>query len=139
VEEFEANVSVDTDRYVSQIHLEAESLRNIIDRFIVPAGIEMIHKMKILDCSLGVAKRRLDRINTNITEMMSGTEKLTERSKGLSGTLEGCKYILKEIIPQMVSLRGYADDLESITDSKLWPLPSYEDMLYERHDQSGQL
>jgi len=135
VEEFEANVTVDTERYINQIHLEAQCMRSLIDRFILPAGLEMYNKVQLAaDAVPKVRKDRLKNLNNAIVE---GADKLAEKAKhlnSLGGTLDAAKYACKEVIPQMRSLRAAADELESIVDYKVWPLPTYEDMLYERHE-----
>jgi len=135
VDEFEANVTVDTERYIHQIHLEAQSLRSLIDRFILPAGLEMISKV----CAHpeAVPKTRVDKLKSLTNSITVGADKLAEKAKHLQSLgygLDAAKYALKEVVSQMRDVRHAADDLENIVDHKLWPLPSYEDMLYERHD-----
>jgi len=137
VEEFEANVSIDTERYSSQIHLEAQSLRNLIDRYILPAGLEMYHK-----CSVNadaVPKARLDKIKSLTIAITEGSDNLAEKAKhlqSLGSGLTAAQFAVREVVPKMREVRGHADELESYVDYKLWPLPTYEDMLHERHDDN---
>jgi len=136
VAEFEANVSIDTERYSSQIHLEAQSLRNLIDRYILPAGLEMYHKC-IINAD-AVPKSRIDKIKSLTHAITEGSDKLAEKAKQLQSLtgLEAAHYAVKELVPKMRDVRNAADELESYVDYKLWPLPTYEDMLHERHDDN---
>ena len=34
------------------------------------------------------------------------------------------------VVPAMAELRIWADGLEKMTDKRLWPYPSYEDLLF---------
>jgi len=36
------------------------------------------------------------------------------------------------VIPAMAALRQTVDELETVVDAKLWPLPSYAEMLFVR-------
>ena len=37
-----------------------------------------------------------------------------------------------DVVPAMQALRVTADELETIVDAKLWPLPTYAEMLFVR-------
>jgi len=69
-----------------------------------------------------------------ISEKSDKLATVTAHLNSEGGTLKGAKYASKEVIPLMRDLRADADDLEAITEAKLWPLPTYEEMLYERHE-----
>jgi len=134
-EEFTANVTVDTEKYFHQIHLEAQSLRNLIDRFILPAGLEMYSKLK--QNAEVVPKARIDKLKELNLNLANKADALAERAAKLyshEGSLTGAKYANSDVIPLMIQLREHADELETVTDSKLWPFPTYEEMLFERHE-----
>jgi glutamine synthetase len=134
-EEFTANVTVDTEKYFHQIHLEAQSLRNLIDRFILPAGLEMYSKLK--QNAEVVPKSRIDKLKELNLNLANKADALAERVSKLysyEGSLTGAKYANSDVIPLMIQLREHADELETVIDSKLWPFPTYEEMLFERHE-----
>jgi len=135
LEEFEANITIDTERYISQINLEALSLRNLLDRFILPTGLDMYSKYR--QNSEAVPKSRIDKLKSLTNAIAEGSDKLLDKTKhlqSLGSGLDAAKYAGKEIVTQMRDVRNSADELESLVDYRLWPLPTYEDMLYERHD-----
>lgn len=137
-EEFEANITVDSERYTSQIHLEAQSLRNLVDRFILPAGIEYYQKIKSV--SDAIPKSRIDKVKSLLNDLTISSEKLADKAKQLQSmdisSIDTGKFAGLEVFTQMAEVRRHADELETLVEYKLWPLPSYEDMLHERHDKN---
>jgi glutamine synthetase len=133
--EFNANVEVDTERYFHQIHLEAQSLRNIVDRYVLPAGLDMYGKVRANAESISPARlNKIKSLNLSLSDKSEKLANVTTHLSGLGGTLQGGKFAVAEVIPLMRSIRESADELETITDAKLWPLPTYEEMLFERHE-----
>jgi glutamine synthetase len=134
-DEFYANVRIDTERYVNQIHLEAQAFRNLVDRYVLPAGLDMYAKVKAN--SEALSKSRIDKLKSLTLTISELSDKLALKTADLAaegGTLKGSKFAVKEIIPLMRSLRAASDELETISDAKIWPLPTYEQMLFERHE-----
>ena len=48
----------------------------------------------------------------------------------LPGVLEQARHCLHEVLPAMRELRKWADALEEVVADDLWPLPSYQEMLF---------
>lgn len=49
---------------------------------------------------------------------------------GGGSLLDEAKYYCGEICPAMLAVRKVADELESIVADDLWPLPTYQEMLF---------
>jgi glutamine synthetase len=130
------------ENYIKTIHIEALTMIDLAHRQIVPAVIAYTNK--ILDAlnrkrSAGVS---LDAsLETNLAERLSGLsgalqkdleslENAVMRAADCSETLECAKYYGTEIFYSMQTLRGTADELETIVGSEDWPLPSYAEILY---------
>jgi len=41
-------------------------------------------------------------------------------------------YVATKIVPAMLKVREHADKLEALVADDLWPLPSYQEMLFVR-------
>src|SRR5208283_1998048 len=67
-----------------------------------------------------------------IEELQSATDRLTEDvdepAKGDS--LDHAKYSRDVIIPAMNAVRAAGDQLETLVADDLWPLPTYQEMLF---------
>ena len=44
---------------------------------------------------------------------------------------EQADYFYAEVVPAMEALRAPIDELEMLVDKKLWPVPTYGDLLFE--------
>ena len=47
-----------------------------------------------------------------------------------SSALDEATHAQKELLPAMAAVRAAADSLESVVADDLWPLPTYQEMLY---------
>ena len=46
------------------------------------------------------------------------------------GALAAAKYCSSDLLPSMSMVRKYADELEGWVADDLWPLPTYQEMLF---------
>ena len=69
-----------------------------------------------------------------IGELKSTTSALESLSahEGGHGVLAEAKYCRDKILPAMLAVRNVADQLETIVADDLWPLPTYQEMLFVR-------
>ena len=49
---------------------------------------------------------------------------------GAGGLLAHAKHMRDEVIPAMNSVRQISDKIEGIVSDDLWPLPTYQEMLF---------
>ena len=138
--ELQARTEILLEAYSMSINIEALTMLNIAKRQILPAAV-----------------RYLDRLASAVTNIISaGADPKTprtmlEKTSGLVETLEKeipqlqksteKAYQMKDLTKQaelyrdlvvdaMNCVRQAADELESIVDADLWPLPTYAEMLF---------
>ena len=51
---------------------------------------------------------------------------------GIKGHEHQADSYRSDVVPAMQALRTTADELETIVDARLWPLPTYAEMLFVR-------
>ena len=49
---------------------------------------------------------------------------------GAGGIVQEAKYFANTILPAMLSIREVTDTLEGLVANDLWPLPTYQEMLF---------
>ena len=49
---------------------------------------------------------------------------------GAADLLAEAKHFCQDVVPAMLTVRKYADELECIVADDLWPLPTYQEMLF---------
>ncbi len=80
-------------------------------------------------------KELLRKVCDLIAKMETGIENLEKalaKAAGAHGTEMHAKSYREDVLPAMAALREIADALEMIVDARLWPLPSYAEMLFVR-------
>ena len=139
-QETEARAELLLEGYSKQINIEARTMLSMTRRQILPACCEYSAKLgKAVAAVSGAGvsaetqKKLLERVCGLITMMDSrveALEKATAKAAEIHDAENQAKSFREDVIPAMVVLRQTADELETIVDAKLWPLPSYAEMLY---------
>ena len=66
-------------------------------------------------------------VSSRSTELERAIRSLPE-----SDPVAQMRYCADTLLPLMEALRGAVDGLEELVDDNLWPLPTYEEMLFMR-------
>lgn len=110
-------------------------------REILPACMEWedklardIEKLNAAGKSYGeVQKIQLAKTDALVCELFSDIEKLetqTGEMQGIASSYDRCVFFRDKIKDTMDSLRAAADSLETIVSRKVWPIPTYADILF---------
>lgn len=126
-------------KYVKDVLIEARLCLSMTRTMIFPAGVKYQRLLAETAAHLaGLGKEcctttldevtallaRLQRAMFELEEVIVVPETLT--------TAEQCDYLVERVVPMMTALREAADELEHICDDELWPLPTYQEMLFIR-------
>ena len=57
-------------------------------------------------------------------------ERLAEHLAHIDDIVEQANFVRDELLPQMDTLRNYADAAEAVVDAEIWPLPTYGELLF---------
>ena len=136
--EFHARYAIYLEAYNKIVRIEAKTMVDMAVHQIYPAALRycddlcqaLSHKQAIkLPC----------KAETELAHFMAETsDKLYESITDLQDALkavpsdaeEASRYYANLIIPKMVTLRAYADQLEKTTAKSYWPYPTYSDLLF---------
>ena len=136
-----ARADIKLENYTKTINIEALTMIEMARRDVIPAVSEFIAKL----CQSVTAKRgvgedipysaelklieRLSRLNDMADE---ATEKLENGLKSVKSEdkREAAQYMAHTIIPDMEKLRAVVDEMEKLTATKYWTMPTYYDILY---------
>lgn len=126
--------------YKKTINIEAQLTAQIAKKQIVPSAIRYQTQIATAIAALkgaGVEPPAsevalLTDIVSTIAELQSRAAKLSELSENhVEGdSLAHAKYSRDVIIPAMTAVRESADKLETIVSDDIWPLPTYQEMLF---------
>ncbi len=129
-----------TERYCKDVNTEALLCHDISKSMILPAAYRYQGELASTAAALkaaGIAKVDTTSLKA-VTDLVAKLEKaisaletaLAHKSTG--GTLDHAKHHRDEVLPAMLGIRGIADQLEVIIADDIWPLPTYQEMLFIR-------
>jgi glutamine synthetase len=129
------------ETYVEQLHIEGSVMVKMARQMAIPAA----HRyMTTLLTSLepqrssGLHTKAQDALVHRLCEHIEAAlEAVDALERGMSesksmenGILEQARFVHDSVLQLMQRLRTHIDELELITDTAMWPYPSYEDMLF---------
>ncbi|MBN1975678.1 MAG: glutamine synthetase III [Sedimentisphaerales bacterium] len=141
-EELGARTDILIKSYNMSINIEAMTMLCIAKRQILPACIKYssviagsVSSISSAGVDAGSQKEILENLCSLITTLKENIAKLentVDEGKKISDAIKIGRFSRDNIVPAMKALRKTADELETVTDAQLWPLPTYADMLFVR-------
>ena len=139
--ELESRVEIKYENYAKAINIEAKTMIDMASKQILPAVIG--YTKSLADTILAV--KGAGAPTTVQTDLLNDVSKLLEEAKAALVTLEEvtdkaaeagdmaaeARYFYESVVPAMAALRTPVDKLEVLVDKKVWPMPSYSDLLFE--------
>ena len=126
--EIAARQSVLQEAYATELHIEARTLLNLLRTLIVPAVIEDAET----GLDAGFSSRHLDEKKDLAQRLLAETDALAEAFDAFPEDDPGpsAAYAHETLKPLMLSARAVVDRLEERVDARLWPLPTYSELLH---------
>lgn len=141
--EAEARYEIVLENYNKIINIEALTTLEIARRQILPASMkyasnlaESINAIKAtgVQASVLVQSQLLTKVSdliVKLNENIGILEAVVEKADNFDGDIYDLGMMYRyEVFEEMEKLREYADKLEVVVDKEFWPLPTYEDMLF---------
>ena len=138
--ELKARTEILLDAYSMTINIEAKTTLNIAQRQILPAAIEYSGKLGKAVESINnagvcpsVQKRALSKTCELISELNSSIDELKKAvvvAIDIDNTAKKAENFRDYVVPAMNNVRKAVDSLEMVVDAKMWPLPTYAEMLF---------
>ena len=126
-----------SEQYIKSIEVEAKLVVSIAKTAIYPAATRYLSELS--NTILSLKELGLDFDTESIEKVSSLTKSMMDLVSKLSLALsqhdfdspeEHMQYLAKTIRPLMDSVREYVDALEGEVADDLWPLPTYQEMLF---------
>ncbi|GAA0421494.1 glutamine synthetase III [Cocleimonas flava] len=135
--ELASRFEVYAEQYILSIEVEAKLVINMATTSIYPAATRYLSDVSLASSSASELGIDLDKtvatsIAANINGMMASVDKLSEAlaKEDHASEEEHMQFCANTIRGLMDEVRGYADALESEVADDLWPLPTYQEMLF---------
>ncbi len=137
--ELESRLEIYLEQYCLSVQVEAKLTLEMARTMIFPAAIRYQNELASTCANLKVVGYEfdtdtLDRITDLVKYLQDSIAALEDvLMQGHGGhRLAEAHFIRDTIIPAMNFVRTYADELEGLVADDLWPLPTYQEMLFIR-------
>jgi glutamine synthetase len=136
--ELESRFDIYIEQYCKSVKVESKLMLEIGRTLIFPAAIRYQGQLAATCVSLKTMGYDFD-TNTldKITALVKGLQdSLATLDEGLHGAHSAksveaeARYFCDKVLPAMVEVRKYADELEGVVADDMWPLPTYQEMLF---------
>ncbi len=141
--EMHSRYEISLEKYIKTINIEALTMLEMSRRQILPAAISFGTQLansinQIKSCGVDAdisANAELLKEVTSLTAQLSREialldKKVAEAQEATHDRYAQAMLYRTGVFVQMGNLRAVADKLECIVDSKLWPFPTYADILF---------
>ena len=134
--ELESRFETYVEQYCMTVNVEAKLTIEMAKTSIYPAAMRYASELAATCTNAQAVGCEVD---TSTLEMVSGlTNELQQSIASLEKTLDGrpedmreqSPYCASKVLPAMAAVRAAADALEEIVADDLWPLPTYQEMLF---------
>ncbi len=141
-EEMHSRYEIYVEQYAKQINIEGRTAVNMCHKQYIPAVLEFVHGLaetvtrikqagaydaSISEALLGKALAKLSSADSNVRDLEAALDKAAAEMD-VTRKAEICR---DEVVVALFALRMDIDALEAIMPKDLWPVPSYEDMLFK--------
>jgi len=137
-QETESRFEIYREKYVMDVMIEVNLTYNMARTMIFPAVVK--HQKLLADSVIAIKSAGVEactasleevtKLNVNLQKSIADLNKAKELPDG--DLLVQCRYIADTLIPVMNAVREIADTLEGFVSDDLWPLPTYQEMLFTR-------
>ena len=135
--EMHSRLEVYAEQYCMSINVEANLCLEMGRTSIFPAAIryqsELATSMANLKASgLDADTKTLEKVTGYIKELQDGLDELEQLKDNVKGKdlVAEAKFWCTKVLPKMLEVRAAADALEGYVADDLWPLPTYQEMLF---------
>ena len=136
--EVESRRDVYLERYILTVQVEAKLTYEIGKTMIWPAAIRYQNELASTCANLKAVgytfdTHTLDRVTALVRDLQDSLDTLnTLLDHENHDLLVEATYACNKVLPAMLQVRAAADELEGIVADDLWPLPTYQEMLFIR-------
>lgn len=139
--EIQSRQDILLENYSKIINIEALTMVDMARKQIIPAGIEftkMLAEAIVAKEQVGInctAEKKLASKASSLTNsILEATDMLDDKLLEVKNCAEGeptARYYRDVVFAAMQELRAVVDELETITPDKMWPFPTYADLLFK--------
>ncbi|MBV8375569.1 MAG: glutamine synthetase III [Verrucomicrobia bacterium] len=137
--ELESRREIAYEHYVKSVNVEANTIIEMAKTIIYPAAMRYQSELADTAAKLKAAGLQpdttvLEQVTSMAKDLLAGVSKVESAlNHGENGSVERhARHFKEAVLPAMQEVRTAADALEGMVADDLWPLPTYQEMLFIR-------
>jgi len=140
-EEMCARYEIYLGQYSKQINIEANTALDMVKSLYIPAVVhytselaDVIGKLKAVRAPSDVQSDLLSKVSTHLKSAYRNTGKLEsarEKALKITDSFKRSEAFRDKVMATVTDLREDIDTLEALIPRKLWPVPTYADLLFK--------
>ena len=118
------------EQYARSIHVEARIMLDMAARDYIPS---VIRYLAMLDRQAPVQRELYATVSAHLQTLQTQLHQLQTSADAAARFTDGAQIaqaFRENVVPAMLSLRRTVDTLETMVDRRIWPVPSYADLLF---------
>lgn len=135
--ELQSRYEIYFEQYVKTINVEANLTKKIAKTIILPAALRYQRELAETGAAIKAVGGTWDNtlfgtvseLVSSLTSSIGKLETVTAH-EGAHSVVEEAKHFCDKVLPAMLDVRKAADTLEGIVADDVWPLPTYQEMLF---------
>ena len=135
--ELESRLDIYLEQYCKTVSTEAKLAVEIARTMIFPAAIRYQNELASTCANLKLVGYEfdtdtLDKVTALVKSLQDSSATLAKvlAEPGSDDKLAEARHCCEGVVPAMLEVRKYVDELEGIVADDLWPLPTYQEMLF---------
>ncbi len=134
--ELESRRDIAYEQYCKHVNVEANLTVELVKTKYLPAALryqtELANNATALKAAgVSTQSNLLTAVSGLIDKLTISLDKLEDvRSHHAGGLVEEAQHYCQVVLPQMLVVRNVVDALEAVVADDLWPMPTYEEMLF---------
>jgi len=134
--ELASRYEVYLEQYELTVGVEARSTMEMARTVVLPAALRYQGELATIAANLAAAgidgsRELLNRVTASIADLETAIAALEVGLDHDGGDSLSCaRHAVDTLLPAMLAVRAAADELESLVADDLWPLPTYQEMLF---------
>jgi glutamine synthetase len=126
------------EQYIASVNVESNLVIEMVRTLIFPAAVRYQNELATSLANLKTSgvetdHNTIDVVTDLIKSLQDSTAELVElkeKEHSAKNIEKHCEFIRDEVLPKMLEIRSYVDQLEGYVADDLWPLPTYQEMLF---------
>ncbi|MEM7681336.1 MAG: glutamine synthetase III [Planctomycetota bacterium] len=138
--ELDSRYEVYAEQYIATINVESNLVVEMAQTVIFPAAIRYQSELASALANLKAVGVEPDHdtlsevtaLVKKLQDSVAELKALKEKEHTTKGPEKHCNFACQQVLPKMLEVRECVDALEAIVADDLWPLPTYQEMLFIR-------